>query len=74
MDRSSFMRYQLNHCCHVKNFDKSFVILLLYVDYMLIAGPDMQEIYNLKEEIVKVVCNERSRRCGADSWNEDHQR
>ena len=41
------------HCCYIKKFNNSFVILILYVDDMLIAGSDMQEINNLKRELSK---------------------
>ena len=53
MSNSGFKRCRVNHCCYIKNFDKSFIILLLYVDGMLVAGADMQEIINLKRELSK---------------------
>ena len=49
----SFTRCQADHCCYIKKFDNSFIILLLYVDDMLVAGSDMQEIINLKRELSK---------------------
>ena len=53
MSSNGFTRCQVDHCCYIKKFNNSFVILLLYVDDMLIAGSDMQEINNLKRELSK---------------------
>ncbi|KAL5733208.1 hypothetical protein ACOSQ2_032900 [Xanthoceras sorbifolium] len=50
---SGFTRCQADHCYYIKKFDNSFIILLLYVDDMLVAGSDMQEIMNLKRELSK---------------------
>ncbi|KAL5798714.1 hypothetical protein ACOSQ2_003534 [Xanthoceras sorbifolium] len=50
---NSFTRCQADHCCYIKKFDNSFIILLLYVDDILVAGSDMQEIINLKRELSK---------------------
>ena len=49
MHRIGFKRYEADHCCYVKSFDNSFIILLLYVDDMLIAGSSIEEINNLKQ-------------------------
>ncbi|KAF9672659.1 hypothetical protein SADUNF_Sadunf11G0066100 [Salix dunnii] len=38
-----------HHCCYVKKFENSYVILLLYVDDMLIAGANIVEINKLKK-------------------------
>ncbi|KAE8676976.1 Vesicle-associated protein 4-1 [Hibiscus syriacus] len=53
MGSSGFTRCQADHCCYIKRFDNSFIILLLYVDDMLVAGSDMQEIINLKQKLSK---------------------
>ena len=53
MSSSGFTRCQVDHCCYIKKFNNSFIILLLYVDDMLITGSDMQEINNLKRELSK---------------------
>ncbi|KAE8695714.1 hypothetical protein F3Y22_tig00110694pilonHSYRG00408 [Hibiscus syriacus] len=53
MSSSVFTRCQADHCCYIKRFDNSFIILLLYVDDMLVAGSDMQEIINLKQKLSK---------------------
>ncbi|KAE8691518.1 Vacuolar-sorting receptor 1 [Hibiscus syriacus] len=53
MSSSGFIRCQADHCCYIKRFDNSFIILLLYVDDMLVAGSDMQEIINLKQKLSK---------------------
>ena len=49
MHRIGFKRCEANHCCYVKSFDNSYIILLLYVDDMLIAGSSIEEINNLKQ-------------------------
>ena len=41
----------MDHCCYLKKFNSSYIILLLYVDDMLIAGADMQEINKLKKQL-----------------------
>ncbi|KAE8664296.1 hypothetical protein F3Y22_tig00112801pilonHSYRG00056 [Hibiscus syriacus] len=53
MSSSGFTRCQTDHCCCIKRFDNNFIILLLYVDDMLVAGSDMQEIINLKQKLSK---------------------
>ncbi|KAJ0494593.1 putative RNA-directed DNA polymerase [Helianthus annuus] len=51
MGRNGFKRCEMDHCCYLKKFEKSYVILLLYVDDMLIAGSDMKEITKLKKQM-----------------------
>ena len=53
MSRHGFTICQADHCCYFKKFDNNFIILLLYVDDMLVAGSDMQEIVNLKQKLSK---------------------
>ena len=53
MNRIAFKRCEANHCCYVKSFDNSYIILLLYVDDMLIAGSIIKEINNLKKQLSK---------------------
>ena len=48
-----FKRSETDHCCYVKSFDNSYVILLLYVDDMLITGSSIEEINNLKKQLSK---------------------
>ena len=48
-----FKRCEVDHCCYVKFFDNSYIILLLYVDDMLIAGSSIEEINNLKKQLSK---------------------
>ena len=50
---SGFLRCQAYHCYYVKNLGNSFIILLLYVDNMLIAGGCKWEIDKLKGELFK---------------------
>ena len=51
MRKSEYNRCEKDHCCYQKNFDYSYIILLLYVDDMLIAGSDIQEINKLKKQL-----------------------
>ena len=53
MHRIRFTRCEADHCCYVKSFDNSYIILLLYVDDMLIAGSSIEEINNLKKQLSK---------------------
>ncbi|CAA0830164.1 cysteine-rich RLK (RECEPTOR-like protein kinase) 8 [Striga hermonthica] len=46
-----YSRCNADHCCYVKRFGNSFIILLLYVDDMLIAGSDVKEIERLKDHL-----------------------
>ncbi|KAK9133630.1 hypothetical protein Scep_013158 [Stephania cephalantha] len=48
-----YMRCHADHFCYFKKFDNSYVILLLYVDDMLIAGSNIEKIENLKEQMAK---------------------
>lgn len=51
MCRTGYIRCQADHCCYIKQFDNSYIILLLYVDDMLIAGANIDEINNLKKQM-----------------------
>jgi ATP-binding cassette subfamily B (MDR/TAP) protein 1 len=53
MCSSGYTRCQADHCCYVKYFDNSYIILLLYVDDMLIAGSSIEEIDKLKQQLSK---------------------
>ena len=48
-----FKRCEGNHYCYVKFFGNSYIILLLYVDDMLIAGSSIEKINNLKKQLSK---------------------
>ena len=48
-----FKRCDADHCCYVKSFDNSYIILLLYVDNMLITGSGIEKINNLKKQLSK---------------------
>ena len=53
MYRTRFKRCEVDHCCYIKFFDNSYIILLLYVNDMLIAGSSTKEINNLKKQLSK---------------------
>ena len=39
-----YNRLSSNHCTYYKRFEKNFLILLLYVDDMLVVGPNKDRI------------------------------
>jgi hypothetical protein len=51
MDSAGFTSCNADHCCYVKSFKNSYIILLLYMDDMLVAGSSMEEIKNLKKQL-----------------------
>ena len=53
MHRIGFKRCEFDHCCYVKFFGDSYIILLLYVDDMIIAESSIEEINNLKKKLSK---------------------
>ena len=53
MHRIGFKRCEAIHCCYVKFFNNCYIILLLYVDDMLIAGSSVEEINDLKKQLSK---------------------
>jgi hypothetical protein len=47
-----YSRYHFDHCVYFKRLENgSFIILLLYVDGMLVAGSNMQDINVLKKKL-----------------------
>ena len=53
MHKEGFQKCNADHCCFFKRYKSSYIILLLYVDDMLVAGSDMNEIRNLKMQLSK---------------------
>ena len=53
MHRIGFKRCETDHCCYVKFFGNSYIILLLYVDDILITRSSIEEINNLKKQLSK---------------------
>ena len=51
MKRAEFGRCEANLYCYFKRLEDSYVILLLYVDDMLIAGANLHEIDELKKKL-----------------------
>lgn len=53
MNNSGFHICQVDHCCYIKFFSNSYIILLLYVNDMLIVEKCKQEIHKLKAMLSK---------------------
>ncbi|WVZ16676.1 hypothetical protein V8G54_009658 [Vigna mungo] len=53
MHKEGFQKCNADHCCFFKKYKSSYIILLLYVDDMLVAGLDMDEIRSLKQQLSK---------------------
>ncbi|WVY98453.1 hypothetical protein V8G54_030604 [Vigna mungo] len=53
MHKEGFQKCNVDHCCFLKRYKSSYIILLLYVDDMLVAGLDMDEIRSLKQQLSK---------------------
>lgn len=52
MSEQGYTRCHFDHCVYLKNQnDSTYIILLLYVDDMLVAGFNMQEINVLKRKL-----------------------
>jgi hypothetical protein len=52
MIEQGYSRCHLDHCVYFKKIENgSFIILLLYVDDMLVAGNNMQDINVLKKKL-----------------------
>jgi len=48
-----FTRLHANHCYYFKWFEKSYIILLLYVVDMLVVRSSMKKIVNFKAKSAK---------------------
>ena len=54
MTEQGYDRCHSDHCLYFKRLDNGrYIILLLYVDEMLVAGSNMQDINVLKIKIAK---------------------
>ena len=53
MRSSGFNRCDKDHCCYIKKYTNSYVILVMYVDDMLIAKSSMAEINRLKQQLAE---------------------
>ena len=53
MHKEDFQKCNADQCCYFKRYQSSYIILLLYVDDMLIAGFDMTDIIKLKHQLSK---------------------
>ncbi|GAA0153727.1 hypothetical protein LIER_11897 [Lithospermum erythrorhizon] len=53
MHKEDFQKCNADHCCYIKRYQASYIILLLYVYDMLVAGSNMDDIRNLKHQLSK---------------------
>ena len=54
MTKQGYVRCHSDHCVYFKRLDNErYIILLLYVDDMLVAGSNMQDINVLKRKLDK---------------------
>jgi len=73
MSEQGYTRCHSDHCVYLKKQnDGSYIILLLYVDDMLVARSNMQEINVLKKKIGKLICNEGFGSCKTNPWYENN--
>ena len=47
------MRLQADHYCYLNYFENSYIILLLYIVDMLVAGSNMIGIVNFKAQLAR---------------------
>ncbi len=52
MQKNGYYKCNADHCRYFKRFESSYIILLLYVDDMLVASSDMDEIKKLKKQLL----------------------
>ncbi|KAD4585179.1 hypothetical protein E3N88_22780 [Mikania micrantha] len=52
MGRNGFKRCEMDHCCYITKFSKSYSILLLYVDDMLIAEAEYMAAAEASKELI----------------------
>ena len=53
MHKEGFQKCNADHCCFFKRYKSSYIILLLYVNDVLVAGSNIDEIKNLKMQLSK---------------------
>ena len=53
MHKEGFQKCNVDHCCFFKRYKSSYIILLLYVNDVLVAGSNIDEIKNLKMQLSK---------------------
>lgn len=61
----------MGHYCYFKIFGDCYIILLLYVDDVLVAGSNMNEINKLKQQLSEEFEMKDLR---AACWDEEHTR
>lgn len=49
MTVNGFRGGHVDYCCYNKNYGNSYIIMLIYIDDMLVAGSSIHEINNLKD-------------------------
>lgn len=51
--KNEFTLCEMDHCCFITRFDKSYIMLLLYVNDMLVTVVSIIEINKLKKQVSK---------------------
>lgn len=71
MHNNGFTRCAMDNCCYIRNFDESYMILLLYVDDMPIAGSSINEINRIKQQLAEEFEMKDCRNNQTNAWDED---
>jgi ATP-binding cassette subfamily B (MDR/TAP) protein 1 len=72
MTEQGYSRCHFYHCVYFKRLENgSYIILLLYVDDMLVAGSNMQDINVLKKKLANSFA---MKDLGAAPWHENNKR
>jgi hypothetical protein len=75
MIEQGYSRCHSDHCVYFKRLENgSYIILLLYVDDMLVAGSNMQGYKYAQEEISQFICDEGFGCCKENPWHENNKR
>ena len=75
MTEQGYSRCHSDHCVYFKRLNNGrYIILLLYVDYMLVAGSDMRDINVFKRKLAKIIFDEGFGCYKTNPWYENSKR
>jgi hypothetical protein len=75
MTEQGYSRCHSDHCVYFKRIENgSYIIFLLYVDDMLVAGSNMQDINVLKKKLANSFVDEGFGCCKENPWYENNKR